>query len=1003
MSSPSRIEHVFYNAHSKVSHYVLRHTSHRLRSLVEHAVLGLAVCGFCVVILSHRTFVHREDIASIVRDYNHDYDDAYDADYYDYGDGRHACSYNRAEEEGIERRAVTTDGSIIGVGGLWILRRDIKSSTFVHREDIASIARDYSNDDYDDAYDVNGYYYGDGRHACSYNRAEEEEGIGRRAVTTDGSIIGECRGVSIYSIMVQLVRVGYAYMVSSSSSSSSKQQYISSAQNGTPSSSSWTTGKKIPGSCLKSITGFREDADVNHILLRYEDEENQRRRSSSSSDNDGDDSSSSSSNNSMQSNSQAFTIRRGLHDYETIVSGASILLNNNNRNNSTQQQQQRQLHSCIIGRTRQRRRQQKRKSPFFGFRKDASLHHEEEECSPEVASFLAQHGYFINDYAESFDSQHQQQHQQQQQQMHSTTTTPPQDQQFSSIIYSYSHSQGLLRLAPSLQHAHNLSTQFVIVDTTDPACFGEPFAQSIIFKLVGPDTVILNWILGLQRHDPPPFAQSIIFKLVGPDTVILNWILGLQRHDPPAAAAAVVVPTTTTTVTKMTTSTTPTQTRKRSYSRRKPPRFVHHWKTKKELDLHGFDRDHYAFSSYSKNNDYEGSSSSSIHGYETIHPSSNRHQTQSPTSSSTSSSSSSIPPITSTIHQIITHIKKHPLYRFLKFLLFKFLVLLSTLLVFFLTTSLVSFTFEESQDRMLEFTLQLQIRVRSRLPLGGLILGHVLENLVFVPILVGMIFFLIEFYGDKFLAFMVLSMVWVCEVFSAISIRSAQGMHFFPRVFFLYFTLFHVYFFSCPIGFTYASLASTILFLFHTMLFFWNRYELPALHAGLITPQSPRMMMSLGVADTGGRENTSEGVMVNGNMIISPPRIRPSVVQGQIPPMPRVSNSSPDNDDDRSASSTVPTAPLSSIMDFTPQSEQQNLLPQSYSGPMRSYIAAASTSLQSIRSLASIQSSSSLVAAEGRTTSPNFIFQGAYSFHDSEGVDNDGEEDSFIARVMSSQ
>jgi len=898
MSSPSRIEHVFYNAHSKVSHYVLRHTSHRLRSLVEHAVLGLAVCGFCVVILSHRTFVHREDIASIVRDYNHDYDDAYDADYYDYGDGRHACSYNRAEEE---------------------------------------------------------------------------EGIGRRAVTTDGSIIGECRGVSIYSIMVQLVRVGYAYMVSSSSSSSSKQQYISSAQNGTPSSSSWTTGKKIPGSCLKSITGFREDADVNHILLRYEDEENQRRRSSSSSDNDGDDSSSSSSNNSMQSNSQAFTIRRGLHDYETIVSGASILLNNNNRNNSTQQQQQRQLHSCIIGRTRQRRRQQKRKSPFFGFRKDASLHHEEEECSPEVASFLAQHGYFINDYAESFDSQQQQQQQQQQQKMHSTTTTPPQDQQFSSIIYSYSHSQGLLRLAPSLQHAHNLSTQFVIVDTTDPACFGEPF------------------------------AQSIIFKLVGPDTVILNWILGLQRHDPPAAAAAVVVPTTTTTVTKMTTSTTPTQTRKRSYSRRKPPRFVHHWKTKKELDLHGFDRDHYAFSSYSKNNDYEGSSSSSIHGYETIHPSSNRHQTQSPTSSSTSSSSSSIPPITSTIHQIITHIKKHPLYRFLKFLLFKFLVLLSTLLVFFLTTSLVSFTFEESQDRMLEFTLQLQIRVRSRLPLGGLILGHVLENLVFVPILVGMIFFLIEFYGDKFLAFMVLSMVWVCEVFSAISIRSAQGMHFFPRVFFLYFTLFHVYFFSCPIGFTYASLASTILFLFHTMLFFWNRYELPALHAGLITPQSPRMMMSLGVADTGGRENTSEGVMVNGNMIISPPRIRPSVVQGQIPPMPRVSNSSPDNDDDRSASSTVPTAPLSSIMDFTPQSEQQNLLPQSYSGPMRSYIAAASTSLQSIRSLASIQSSSSLVAAEGRTTSPNFIFQGAYSFHDSEGVDNDGEEDSFIARVMSSQ
>jgi hypothetical protein len=36
--------------------------------------------------------------------------------------------------------------------------------------------------------------------------------------------------------------------------------------------------------------------------------------------------------------------------------------------------------------------------------------------------------------------------------------------------------------------------------------------------------------------------------------------------------------------------------------------------------------------------------------------------------------------------------------------------------------------------------------------------------------MVGMIFFLIEFYGgDKFLAFTVLSVVWVAEVFSAIS------------------------------------------------------------------------------------------------------------------------------------------------------------------------------------------------------------------------------------------
>lgn len=46
-----------------------------------------------------------------------------------------------------------------------------------------------------------------------------------------------------------------------------------------------------------------------------------------------------------------------------------------------------------------------------------------------------------------------------------------------------------------------------------------------------------------------------------------------------------------------------------------------------------------------------------------------------------------------------------------------------------------------------------------------------------------------------------------------------------PQVFFLYFTLFHVYFFSFPFGFSYLALVTTVLFLQHSMLFCWNRYE----------------------------------------------------------------------------------------------------------------------------------------------------------------------------------
>lgn len=103
-------------------------------------------------------------------------------------------------------------------------------------------------------------------------------------------------------------------------------------------------------------------------------------------------------------------------------------------------------------------------------------------------------------------------------------------------------------------------------------------------------------------------------------------------------------------------------------------------------------------------------------------------------------------------------------------LLFKAGVILTSVFLFFITTTLVSFTLRETQDRMLHFTFQLQMYVEQERRLGSLITTHVVENLVFVPIMVGVMFFLIEFYGgDKLLAFMVMSIVWVCEVFSIVA------------------------------------------------------------------------------------------------------------------------------------------------------------------------------------------------------------------------------------------
>ena len=70
------------------------------------------------------------------------------------------------------------------------------------------------------------------------------------------------------------------------------------------------------------------------------------------------------------------------------------------------------------------------------------------------------------------------------------------------------------------------------------------------------------------------------------------------------------------------------------------------------------------------------------------------------------------------------------------FISFKIGVIFSTLFLFFTTTTLVSFTLRETQERMLKFTFLLQHHVSHRIPYASLIFTHVVESLVFVPIMV---------------------------------------------------------------------------------------------------------------------------------------------------------------------------------------------------------------------------------------------------------------------------
>ena len=159
---------------------------------------------------------------------------------------------------------------------------------------------------------------------------------------------------------------------------------------------------------------------------------------------------------------------------------------------------------------------------------------------------------------------------------------------------------------------------------------------------------------------------------------------------------------------------------------------------------------------------------------------------------------------------------------------FKIGVVITTIFLFFVISSLINFTISETQERMLKFTRIVRSNIRNRRSYVQVVLSQTLHSLVFVAIIVGMLFFLFEVYGeDHLLSFIILCVVWFNEIFSVTSVRTYATTKYFPPIFFLHFSLFHIYFFSFPFGFHLEALWSCICWNLFWCYYFWNFFELP--------------------------------------------------------------------------------------------------------------------------------------------------------------------------------
>mmetsp|Transcript_6326 Transcript_6326/g.15988 ORF Transcript_6326/g.15988 Transcript_6326/m.15988 type:complete len:982 (+) Transcript_6326:262-3207(+) len=379
--------------------------------------------------------------------------------------------------------------------------------------------------------------------------------------------------------------------------------------------------------------------------------------------------------------------------------------------------------------------------------------------------------------------------------------------------YVYSTTKAFLMLPPGHSMLDQLDVQYVFVSPTDQKCFGEPFLQFLIFHcFVGPETILRNWLkqsfLQQQQKQQQQEGSPSLSRLLESDSRGDG-----PRPEQPSSAVA------------------------------NTKGYLYNTRTEKiqELNTIPWKKNHDAMNMHEDNDDDDKDTMDT-------------HTCDGSCTGSTSTTASwrrqrwirQLQEFLTLENTGRNERRSFDLRLLFVSLLSKISTLLQTSFLFFFCTTLVSFTLRETQERMMDFTRELSRRVYQSSPVSDLVATHLIQNLVFVPMMIGMMFFLIEFYGgDKYLAFSVSSIVWTVESFSIVSLRSRQGLLYFPRFFFLLFLLFHVYQSAySQNGFVYLALTVVWCFIFHSMVFFWHRFELPAVVFGYVSVDRPRMTMT---------------------------------------------------------------------------------------------------------------------------------------------------------------
>jgi hypothetical protein len=234
------------------------------------------------------------------------------------------------------------------------------------------------------------------------------------------------------------------------------------------------------------------------------------------------------------------------------------------------------------------------------------------------------------------------------------------------VQFSFAKTKSYALLSPDLAQslrAHGITAQIVAVSKTDSRCFGESFLQEVVFRVLGPDLVMMNWLLAISNGTG----------------------------------------------------------------------FVYNPRTDESVDLRQF-------------------AIVSVRNAHTRKPQDNS-------------------PLSRLLDLNHWHNWAKPWTS-------KFRTAIKTCLIYFISTNLVSFLLRVAQERLLELSLQIRSHQQESRSIIPLFVTHVADCFVFVPITVGVLFYLREFYqGNWVIALTVLAVVFLGELFSFVRqvLQSVKG------------------------------------------------------------------------------------------------------------------------------------------------------------------------------------------------------------------------------------